>query len=355
MSDDIYERLRAFLDTLPTGFPSTPTGIELRILMKLFTPEEAELTMNLRSDPEDLSSIAARLGREEVELGSKLEEMVRKGLIFRVREGDRVSYQAFQFMIGIYEFQVKNLDEEFSRMFEEYLPYVGISLAYVKTKQLRVIPVASSVSALHNVAPYNKIRDLVKEQELISVAECICRKEQHFLGKECDRPKETCLGFGQFARFYIDNHWGRQITVEEALKILDLAEETGLVLSPSNTRELSNICCCCPCCCPILRAVKMVPQSKYVTTSYYLAHIDPEACINCGLCRERCQVEAIRERDGLSEILVKKCIGCGLCVGTCPEEAISLLEKPGMEVPPLDLNATLKKIGAERMALQNRS
>jgi hypothetical protein len=59
MGDDIYERLRGFLDTLPTGFPSTPTGVELRILKKLFTPEEAELTMNLRSKPEGLSQIAA--------------------------------------------------------------------------------------------------------------------------------------------------------------------------------------------------------------------------------------------------------------------------------------------------------
>ncbi len=66
-------------------------------------------------------------------------------------------------------------------------------------------------------------------------------------------------------------------------------------------------------------------------------------------------MEAIRESDGVSEILVKKCIGCGLCVGTYPEEAISLLEKPGMEAPPLDLNETLKKIGAERITLQNRS
>jgi Na+-translocating ferredoxin:NAD+ oxidoreductase subunit B len=353
MNDEIYSRLRVFLDTLPTGFPATPTGIELKILKKLFTPEEAELTTNLRSEPEELSKIAARLGREEYELGLKLEDMVRKGLIFRVREGDQVLYQAYQFMIGIYEFQVKNLDSEFSQMFEEYLPYFGISLARVKTKQLRVIPVESAVMALHHVAPYNKIREMVRQQELISVAECICRKEQHLLGKECDRPKETCLGFGQFARFYIDNQWGRQISVEEALGILDLAEESGLVLSPSNTQELSNICCCCPCCCPILKTVKMVPKSKYVTVSYYHARIDPELCLNCGLCRERCQVEAIRERDELSEILVDKCIGCGLCVSTCPEQAISLAEKPQMEPPPENFQATLKKIETERLTIRH--
>ncbi len=353
MSNDVYQRLRIFLDTLPTGFPATPTGVELRILKKLFTPEEAELTMNLHSEPEELSLIAVRLGREKSELASNLEDMVRKGLIFRVRDSDQALYQAYQFMIGIYEFQVKNLDSEFSRMFEEYLPYLGISLARVRTKQLRVIPVESAITALHNVAPYNKIREMVRQQDLISVADCICRKEQKLLGKECDRPKETCLGFGQFARFYIDNQWGRQISVEEALSILDLAEESGLVLSPSNTQELAAICCCCPCCCPILKTVKLVSKAKYVTVSYYQAKIDSARCLNCGLCIERCQVEAIKESDGHSEVAIEKCIGCGLCVSTCPEQAISLTEKPQMEPPPKDFRATLNKIETERLTVHH--
>ena len=355
MGNDIYERLRGFLDTLPTGFPSTPTGVELRILKKLFTPEEAELTMNLRSEPEALSQIAARLGKNESELASKLEDMAQKGLIFRVRQGDRVQYQAFQFMIGIYEFQLKSLDSEFSRLFEEYLPYFGMSIGPVRTKQLRVIPVESAVKALPGVAPYNKIRELVRQQDLISVSECICRKEQKLLGKECDRPKETCLAFGKFARFYIDNKFGRLITTDEAMKILDLAEESSLVLSPTNALELQFICCCCSCCCPTLKATQLVSKSKYVISSYYRAKIDPDLCSDCGLCIERCQVGAIKQGDGHSEIKDEKCIGCGLCVTTCPQEAISLLARPGMEAPPKDFDETLLKIGAERHTTSPRS
>lgn len=349
--DETYERLRVFLDSLPAGYPATPDGVELKILQKLFTPEEAELTMKLSREPEVLSEIAARIGREEAGLEAELEALVKKGLIFRIRDNGQVKYQAYQFMVGIYEFQVQRLDEEFARLFEEYLPYYGLSMGRLKTKQLRVIPVESSITADRHVAPYNRIREMVQGQELISVAECICRKEQHLLGKECDRPKETCLGFGQFARFYIDNGWGRQITVEEALDILDSAEEAGLVLSPSNTQELAHICCCCPCCCPILRAVKVVPKSKYVITSGYQARIDPESCIGCNECLERCQVEAIRQENGIAEIRPEKCIGCGLCVAACPEEAISLAELEGVELPPADIQAVMKRIAMEREAL----
>jgi len=355
MGGDIYERLRGFLDTLPAGFPTTPTGVELRILKKLFTPEEAELTMNLRSEPEGLSQIASRMGREESELASKIENMAQKGLIFRVRQGDQVLYQAYQFMIGIYEFQLKSLDSEFSQMFEEYLPYFSRAIGPVRTKQLRVIPVESAVKALPSVAPYNKIREVVKQQDLISVSECICRKEQKLLGKECDRPKETCLTFGKFARFYIDNKLGRSITTDEAMKILDLAEESGLVLSPTNALELQFICCCCSCCCPTLKATKLVSKSKYVISSYYQAKIDPDLCSDCGLCIERCQVDAIKQGDGCSEIRDEKCVGCGLCVTTCPQDAISLVARPGMEAPPNDFDETLLKIGTERHTLHPRS
>jgi len=355
MGNDIYERLRGFLDTLPTGFPTTPTGVELRILKKLFTPEEAELTMNLRSEPEEPFQIAARLGKKESELAAKLEDIAQKGLIFRVRQGDQVKYQAFQFIIGIYEFQLKSLDGEFSQMIEEYFPYFGMSLGPVRTKQLRVIPVESAIKALPGVAPYNKVRELVRQQDLISVSECICRKEQKFLGNECKRPKETCLGFGKFARFYIDSNMGRLITTDEAMKILDLAEESGLVLSPTNAEELQYICCCCSCCCPTLKAAKLLPKSKYVISSYYQAKIDPDLCSDCGLCIERCQVEAIKEGDGHCDIKDEKCIGCGLCVTTCPQEAISLMARPGMEAPPKDLDEILLKIKAERRTSQLRS
>ena len=45
--DDLYERLAEFVDDLPAGYPRTESGIELKILKMLFTPEEAELFMHL--------------------------------------------------------------------------------------------------------------------------------------------------------------------------------------------------------------------------------------------------------------------------------------------------------------------
>jgi len=73
-------------------------------------------------------------------------EPAQKGLIYRVRKNDQRLYQACQFLIGIYEFQLKNLDKEFCELFEEYLPYYGISIKNVKTKQLRVITERTAIA-----------------------------------------------------------------------------------------------------------------------------------------------------------------------------------------------------------------
>jgi H+/Na+-translocating ferredoxin:NAD+ oxidoreductase subunit B len=348
MSKDVYTRLREFMDTLPTGFPATPTGVEIKILKKLFTPEQAELTMKLGKEAEGVREIAERIGMDEPELARKLEEMAQKGLIFRVRDEDRVLYQAYQFIVGVYEFQLNRLDKEFCELFEEYLPHIGATIVSLKTKQLRVIPVESSVEAAPAVAPYNRIRDLVKEQEVISLAQCICRQEQGLLGKQCEKPHETCIGFGNNASFYIDNHMARAISIDEALRMLDRAEEAGLVLNPSNTQKIEWLCCCCSCCCPTLKFAKMMPRPVDFVRSYYQAEIDVDLCSACGACIERCQMAAIKEGADFSEIIEGRCIGCGLCVSSCPQEAISLVPKPDMEAPPESLSEALRKIEIER-------
>jgi Pyruvate/2-oxoacid:ferredoxin oxidoreductase delta subunit len=221
-------------------------------------------------------------------------------------------------------------------------------MARNKTSQMRVIPLESAVKVDPAVETYNRVRELVRQQEILSVEPCICRKEQGLLGNECEKPKEVCLGFGDFARYYIDNGMGRQISVDEALAILDTAEEAGLVASPTNSQKIEAICCCCSCCCPILRFAKIAPRPGDMVTSSYEARLDAESCIACELCLERCQMDAIAEEDGVWQIADGRCIGCGLCVAVCPVEALSLVAKPGAVSPPVSFDDTLTQIGSER-------
>ena len=110
---NIYSELARHLDDLPGGFPSTDSGVELRILRKLFTPEEAELALYLSLIPEESRVIArpARMSREEA--GRRLDEMAGKGLILSIVIGGRpIHYMAAQFVVGIREFHQNSLDKE---------------------------------------------------------------------------------------------------------------------------------------------------------------------------------------------------------------------------------------------------
>jgi len=347
-----YKNLRMFLDDLPAGFPETESGVEIAILKKLFTPEQAELFVQLTSEPETIAQIANRTGADASQLKPEIEEMAQKGLVFRIREDDKVQYQVYHFLVGIYEFQLNTIDKELAELVEAYLPHWGMALvgAGVKTPQLRVAPVASALDTASPVANYNQIRDLVSSQELISVQNCICRKEQGLLGNQCDYPHESCFSFGKFARYYIDNKMGRKIDKDEVYQILDMAEKAGLVLSPSNTKTLSFLCCCCPCCCPTMRYSKFFPKPNRSFKTYYQSNIDPELCTACQDCFERCPMEAIVEGQETSEIDRDRCIGCGLCVSACPEEAISLQLITDAKAPPQFLEDTFQQIKLERQA-----
>jgi Na+-translocating ferredoxin:NAD+ oxidoreductase subunit B len=328
MSHDIYLKLRDFLDKLPTGFPTTESGVEVKILKKLFTPEQAKIAMKLSTTPEPVPAIAPRLGMDETQAAAMIEAMAHEGLIYRMRFNGQPFYMVYQFVVGIYEFHLNTLDRELAELMEEYLPHIGKSWESIKTKQLRVVPIGSSLSTASAVSTYDQVRELIKGKKLIAVAPCICQKEQGLMGNCCDRPEERCLVFDVAAQYYIENKLGRKIDEEELVSILKRGEEKALVLSLTNAKKIVNICMCCGCCCGVLRILKKIPKPAEHIQSAFYAQIVPDLCIVCGACAERCQMDAVIAGTENYAINRERCIGCGLCVTACPVDAITLKAKP---------------------------
>ena len=93
---NIYEKVQERLDKFPQGFPKTESGVEMKILKQLFTPEEAEIMLFLRPFlPEPVSTIAGRAGRDEKEVAEILYRMSKKGLIFRFQSPEQTIYVFF--------------------------------------------------------------------------------------------------------------------------------------------------------------------------------------------------------------------------------------------------------------------
>lgn len=349
LGEEAYLKLRELLDGLPGGFPATESGVEMKILKKLFTPEDAETALGLTRDPEPPAVIARRCGIGTEEAEDRLLSMASRGLIYRAREGSEALYRAEQFIVGIYEYQLGTMDREFSELTEEYIPYLGLAMAGVETLQTRFVPVGSAVEVSHVVATHDRIRDLVKKQDILGVKECICRKQQGLLGNRCEYPLEICLIFGQFAQYHLENGWpGRSIDVEEALELLDLSEELGLVLMAENARDIRFVCSCCSCCCSGLKIMKVLPNPGELLHSNYRSVLDADKCDACGVCVERCPMNAVASGEESMSIDPKRCIGCGVCLSTCRQDAISFVEREDVAVPPRDSKDTLNRILMER-------
>lgn len=347
---DVYQQLANHLDNLPAGFPPTETGVELRILKRLFSEEEAEIATGLTMMLEPVAYIAQRMGRNEAELAPTLEEMSKKGLIFRsTRDGEK-HYMAAQFVVGIWEYHLNDLDEGLIRDVNEYLPHLS-KKRWLKqeTKQLRVVPISQSINAEMSIMPYELAEEIIKKQSKIVVAPCICRREHEMVGEGCDKPKETCLIFGTGAYYYEENGLGRSITQDEAVTILNSGLEAGLVLQPGNAQKPSNICLCCGCCCQILKNLKILDRPALAVHTNYYAEVTTEDCIACEACADRCQMDAIEVND-TARVDADRCIGCGLCVTECPEDAMTLKQKDEVDqyVPPEKTFETYLKMARER-------
>ena len=360
MSTDIYKKLAKHLDNLPGGFPSTESGVELRILRRLFTPEQAELALHAALIPEESKVIARRAKLAPEDAAKRLEEMSKKGLILRIQpEGRPPIYMAAQYVIGIWEFHVNDLDPELIRDMNEYIPTLFNMETWKKAPQLRTIPVGQSIDTQLEVLPYEKAEELVRVHKKALVAPCICRREHTMVGEGCEKPEESCLIFGRAADYYEQRDVGRVIDQQEALDILKKADEAGLVLQSSNSQKIANICCCCGCCCQVLKSFKRHPKPSSLVSSPFVAASNPDTCGGCSTCLERCQMQALRLEDDKVVLDIDRCLGCGLCVSTCPTGTLTLVRRPEseqQEVPRTMKDALVKlgrvrgKLGPIRMA-----
>lgn len=344
MTEDIYRQLAQRLDAIPNGFPATESGVELRLLAKIFTPQEAALASVMRLTREPAVVIAARAGVDADAAYDTLKEMARKGLIRFKKDKGQLAFGLMPFVVGLYEEQLSRMDAELAALFEEYIQATkGGSIMGAEPAVHRVIPVGEAIAFDLEVFPYERATELLENARSWAVRDCICRLQQQLVGKGCDRPIENCMVFAPVEGAFDHSKVDRVIAKEEALQILREAEEAGLVHSTGNYRDGHYyICNCCTCCCGILRSVAEFGVPTTAVRSDFHTVVDAEMCIGCGDCLERCQFGALSVPDDVPStgsgprcvVDYSRCVGCGLCTTVCPTDAMHLERRPEGEVPP---------------------
>jgi Na+-translocating ferredoxin:NAD+ oxidoreductase subunit B len=363
----VYRDLQKYLDRLPGGFPEVESGLDIKLLKRFFTPEEANIAMQLSMKPEPLQRIYGRVRKNGItieELRQILDRMMRKGTILTVEEGYRETHycNAEFAMGGIFNFQINRLSKELLADYHQYMaerrskasPGSGGGLP------LRTIPVEASIPLpeKYRVSDYDSVRKLIENARgQIAVANCICRQTTEVLGGKCARTDlvEACLIIGpDHAKRHVEMGIGRYVSKEEAFGILSRAQQAGLVLQPENSKRPEAICCCCGDCCVLLKMLNKHPRPVELYVTNFYAEVDRELCTGCEVCVEKCQLNAREMVDGIAEINLDRCIGCGNCVVLCPVEANKMRKKEPEKVPPKDkatvnMKALAGKVGGWNM------
>lgn len=331
-----YKRLAERLDALPNGFPPAADDAELRLLARLYTPEEADLAAQLRLTKETPEAIAVRLGVDKAAIRPLLKNMARRGLIGAGRTEGGLGYGLIPFVVGIYENQNTSLDEELARLFEDYFKQTFGEVLRVAPPYHRVVPIRESVRVDMEVHPYESASGLVDGVQAWGVIDCICRKQKALIGEGCQHPLDVCMILSGTPGAFDADAAVRALTREEAHATLQRAAEAGLVHSVSNNQEgLHYICNCCTCSCGLLRGMAEMGIANVVARSAFVNQVDTLLCNGCETCISYCQFNALRMGDdGMVVVNETRCVGCGVCVPACPSEALVMVRRPADQVKP---------------------
>jgi electron transport complex protein RnfB len=376
MKDDkpyksLIDRSRTWIFGLPES------ELLLPLFETRFTPEEATFLSRLPYMPHTLKELEKRLSCPEDELKAKIDPMVRKGFICAYRSKSGIRYSLSDPVFFFYRMPGwKGEDDEWNRKISPmlnsyYVDSLGAEVMGHPTRGLRAIPIAQTIKDARQILPYEDVLHYVEKADYHAVSTCACRHRHNLDPKvpDCKHDTETCLHFGQLGHYTVEHDMGRKISREETLEILQKAADAGLVHGISNTKAgVDTICNCCSCCCLFLEHIKIPHRvrGKHQRSNYMLQR-NPDTCKVCGLCAQRCPVQAIEIKDkenatkpGNGRTLKRKdvkeivydrdqCIGCGICAHKCPTQSLSLVRRGDSEEDiPQNISELGKRLLIER-------
>lgn len=338
----------------------------LPLIQATYTEEEAELLAGMPLALFEIEDLAEKKGMEPSNLAVKLDELARKGLVYRTKAGGKHKYRLnpprFVYLRSFFwpggdQDHIKAVAPHVTRY---YLDGLGDHWKDVQTKGLRALPIEKTIEDPRSVLPYEAVLKILEEQDRFAVATCACRHRKNSDPSlvDCEHETENCLHFGKFAEYIIENGLGREIDLEECRDILQRAAEAGLVHAASNWQEnVDTICNCCECCCVYFQAFHVLKHDSSMNRSNYVVQPNAGSCKACGLCVQRCPMEALQlvesprannKKGKVCSARLDLCIGCGICAYKCPTSSLRLKRRERMVEPPANAAELKERYAREK-------
>jgi Pyruvate/2-oxoacid:ferredoxin oxidoreductase delta subunit len=327
-SDDLYKKMAERLNYPPSEYL-------IGILKKMLTEQEAAILLELPSASDQL---AHKFSLSESDINKKLHEFMERGVTVTTSKGPQLVREVTQLHDASLASAQKYVDAELLGLWKEFYDkewrkHLGDEYGKMQRPMARVIPSWKSLEKSNQVAqsdipPEENMEEVMRSAEMIAVVSCPCRLSL----RNCDAPLEVCFQFDKWADYAVKRGSGKMLTLDQALEANAQAEEAGLVhILPMISSSLSLICSCCGDCCALIDpAVAYDTVKNALIKSRYQPLIDPETCIGCQECVDRCPFIAIEMKKFpqwkklKGALIEEKCFGCGVCAVECKPEAINM-------------------------------
>jgi electron transport complex protein RnfB len=337
-----------------------------------YSPDEAGFLTGFPHGNTSLEDLAVLKGLSAEELMPLLDELCRKGMIYKAVRGDSVRYRLNDTFFALMRarFWPGETDDQSQKtaaaVNKYFLDNWFDQYNQVHHRGLRTLPIAQTIQDDRTIIPFEDAVKVVEGFVYYSVSTCPCR-HRHNLDPDmpdCPHPAEVCLHFDELGRYTVEHNMGREITKEETLEILKKSADSGLVHGISTWKEHPDtICNCCSCCCMWLESYHKLGHSKSLDPSNYLVKVNPESCRACGLCQKRCPMDALqlkysaRTKNKYSKAPVVDpdiCLGCGVCVHKCPTQSIVLQRRSEIKKPPVSARDYMQGYRTDRLEALKR-
>lgn len=346
------------------GLPGS-AGMRL-ILEELMTADQSRMVLELPGSPRE---VAEATGLDQERVKESLEELFFKGAVFP--RGDMRRRENYRFPRGFIQLHDATMAsgeldlKKDGRLFqlwwdfmtEEFYPRTSERKAEPGgTPGLRIVPAYKAIKDLDGVLPADNYVELLKAQTRIAVTPCPCRLMTAAHGEPCSIHGETehwaCLSFGRAADYVVERGSGKELSIEEALELNDVIEQSGLLhwwINEDNFNATKFGCNCCRDCCAGLVPLDLagLPISRGWAKTRFEAYVVLNDCDGCQVCVDRCAFDAIEmERvEGSKRLKAvvdpEKCFGCGVCVLGCDPDALKMkIVRPPEHIPPPVLRTT---------------
>jgi NAD-dependent dihydropyrimidine dehydrogenase PreA subunit len=343
-----------------------------KMLEAMMTLDEAELLLECTT-PVTVPALAKKLNMDEKSLADKMDNLAKRGLIYRGRT-------EYHFRRGVHfgfaggpaspEYTPSPEVAKWRKIWADENPLREVNgwLEWFRktgNPVHRVYPSRLAILSNPNIKKedllwHEDIEQIFRRAEIIISGPCGCRsgggmgsrttiRFEDNRGTRCDHPMWNCF---QFRKETLAFNKGRGYpmkvyTVDEALAKSDEAERAGLIHEgPGNAAVMPGIICSCASdCCGMLIQCQSSGEDMHAlyTPSRFQATVEPDKCNGCQDCVDRCSFGSIEmvkvpgSKKLKAHIIEGECYGCGVCVVGCEQKAIRFdLARPPEHIPPAE-------------------